>query len=1127
MISHFRVNQRKRMENKTELNGIKSLLHLILADGRSTSSTEWQHPCLPIRVFGVIQHIEEQKANEFSVYLERDPRDVFEFNNELNNFYAEEPNRRPIFKEQEQHNLTADGGARSDEEPNLPNNSRSTIFTIDVGRLVTVPQENLFDINSQFLGGTLDYAFALRCHCPEEEISRFLKFPPLSNFHRNELVELIILTHKEPCLAVVGSARRYSDRINLDDIRAISNGHNSIADMSSNFPRITTHYLMGEVDAKKVEEQLRRISELKEKLAPIYRSLEKHSNEWRKLFDSEDSNLSVDFEPSIRVVWVENDEFEELKENRAQLENENLDLRTRCNRLELNINRLQSERNLLDFEYSNSLSECKNLQQQVISLSSEIKHAQQCLRDKDEIYEFMKEKFDEMETTWNISEREIGELSKQQNTQLIDATTETTNYDVHINSTLCNGKTSHVNAGYMDSSNNSGIKRTSSMRWKFLGVLFLTVCMIFAMLNSMQFSSSKNPPLFHNGMMLVPWQWNIFDTDFSISLMPMRPKRHPKPENSPTPTPSQESPKSPATVCYCNGVRQLGELEINCNVCKRWFHARCFKDLKDFYALPFMVSYVFKCHDCDPDKKENWALKQPNFSHMCVMALANMTYNYFKEKCEGESDLSASISAACQENTKYFNVEDEVIPYFDENWENITPFARRTKTTWHQTILKTLSKETDLFVADPNNETSFALKERDLFTIGPQHEAVKLIGKRPAQIQAPSAIPAPSAPRESAEKSESEPPENGPKTRGSSKRKTLESFTTPGLKKSKTESDFSAVQIDGLNTVVGFPFNREGYRYYLVEKDLTVPNRLMFDSAEDPSTTRTIPSHFYRVVNSSTVTFSPNDRAHQLKLSDDRFTVTGFEGYSMARATHGVSRGSWYFEVEFVSQPNDSHTRIGWSQPYAVLQACLGYGKFSYSWRSKKGTVFHDARGISYTKEDYKQNDVLGCLIVLPQNDGRQPLPEGFTFSDFLPPSFKDLNLIDFKHNLFFEEKEEIAQALKKLKPMPGSRLEFFLNGVSCGTAFSDIYAGYYYPAVSLFRNATVRCNFGPIFKYPPPGLKSAAKIESLTDVGDAILPMSERAEQIHVEQCLADMLYMVCEEEEINRRNAEFFEIA
>ncbi|KAI1727460.1 tudor domain-containing protein [Ditylenchus destructor] len=501
------------MENKTstEMNGIKSLLHLILADGRSTCLTELHHLHLPIRVLGVIEYIEEQKANEFSVFLESDPRDVFEFKNELNNFYTEETNRRPIVKD---HVLVGRPCICKFEDRfhrcQLESIQDDTciISLVDVGRFVTVPQENLFDIDSQFLGGDLDYAFALRCHCPEEEISRFLKFPPLSNFHRNELVELIILTHQEPCLAVVGSARRYSDRINLGDLRTISNG---IADMSSNFSRITTHYLTGEVDAKKVEEELKRITELKEKLAIIYRSLEKHSNEWSKLFDSEDSNLSVDFEQSIRVVWVENDEFEELKESRTQLENENLDLRTRCNRLESNMDALRSERNFLDFEYSNSLSECKKLQHQVISLSSEIKHAQQCLRDKDEIYEFMKEKFDEMETTWNISEREIGELSLQQNAQLIDASTETTNYNVHINSSLCSEKTSHFNAGYMDSSNNSGIKRTSSMRWKFLAVLFLMVCMIFVVLNLTQLSSSKNAPLFHNGMILVPWQWHLFD----------------------------------------------------------------------------------------------------------------------------------------------------------------------------------------------------------------------------------------------------------------------------------------------------------------------------------------------------------------------------------------------------------------------------------------------------------------------------------------------------------------------------------------------------------------------------------------------------------------------------------------
>lgn len=49
-------------------------------------------------------------------------------------------------------------------------------------------------------------------------------------------------------------------------------------------------------------------------------------------------------------------------------------------------------------------------------------------------------------------------------------------------------------------------------------------------------------------------------------------------------------------------------------------------------------------------------------------------------------------------------------------------------------------------------------------------------------------------------------------------------------------------------------------------------------------------------------------------LNEDCLTITGFEGYCVARATHSVSHGTWYFEVKFISQPSGSHTRIGWSQ---------------------------------------------------------------------------------------------------------------------------------------------------------------------------------------------------------------------
>lgn len=35
------------------------------------------------------------------------------------------------------------------------------------------------------------------------------------------------------------------------------------------------------------------------------------------------------------------------------------------------------------------------------------------------------------------------------------------------------------------------------------------------------------------------------------------------------------------------------------------------------------------------------------------------------------------------------------------------------------------------------------------------------------------------------------------------------------------------------------------------------------------------------------------------------------------------------------------------------------------------------------------------------------------------------------------------------------------------GTAFENINGGAYYPAISIYKNATVSVNFGPIFKYP------------------------------------------------------------
>ncbi|KAJ1371970.1 hypothetical protein KIN20_034018 [Parelaphostrongylus tenuis] len=513
------------------------------------------------------------------------------------------------------------------------------------------------------------------------------------------------------------------------------------------------------------------------------------------------------------------------------------------------------------------------------------------------------------------------------------------------------------------------------------------------------------------------------------------------------------------TICYCDGEREIGTMELFCSGCSKWFHGRCLKDLKDFYGLSFMVCYVFHCKDCSPTGIETWVAKQARSDR-----------------------ISFHFS---------FSLHNTIIPYFDANWENLTSMPRRIKNTWHTTLQKTLIKDIELFKVSPDDENSFALLETNLADIGPVNESVKQIGKKTTSGEkgnlSSTLVGAHQGMGGRMSGAESDI-DGGPKTRGASKRRNVDAV---GGKKPKLATDYSSSRLaapDGSGSV-DFPFNKEGYRYFLVERDPNVIDR-MPPEEDDGSTLRIIPSHLYRLHIQRTVTISPNDRAHELRVSDDQLTVTGFEGYRVARATHAVAKGTWYFEVNFLKQPEDSHVRIGWSQPLAVVQSCIGYNKLSYSWRSLKGTKFHDAIGKKYHFGGYKEGDILGCLIHLP-HDPVHPGPS----NRYLPPSYKDLPLINFKHNYFYESHDEVSDVLKSLETLKGSRIEFFKNGKSCGVAFTDIYRGFYHPAISIFKNATLRCNFGPRLQHLPPGA----------------LPMSARVEELYVEQTLSEALYLVC----------------
>ncbi|XP_053320413.1 set1/Ash2 histone methyltransferase complex subunit ASH2 [Spea bombifrons] len=515
--------------------------------------------------------------------------------------------------------------------------------------------------------------------------------------------------------------------------------------------------------------------------------------------------------------------------------------------------------------------------------------------------------------------------------------------------------------------------------------------------------------------------------------------------------------------------RQLGEIELQCGICLKWFGADHF-GIDTTSCLPFMTNYSFHCNICHHSGNTYFLRKQANLKEMCLTALANLTWQ----------------SRNRDEHPKtMFSKDKDIIPFIDKYWESLTTRQRPGKMTWPNSIVKTMTKERDVFLVkehpDPGSKDpeedypKFGLLDQDLGSIGPAYEQ-----KQNSAVSAGGGLNGSSAASSSA------------KGRGA-KRKQQDGSSTSAAKRTRSDPLFSAQRLPPHGYPLEHPFNKDGYRYILAEPDPHAPDPEKLEL--DCWAGKPIPGDLYRACLYERVLLALHDRAPQLKISDDRLTVLGEKGYSMVRASHGVRKGSWYFEIFIDEMPPDTSARLGWSQALGNLQAPLGYDKFSYSWRSKKGTKFHQSIGKHYS-DSYGQGDTLGFYIHLPDSTET---------AQALPDTYKDKALIKFKSYLYFEEKDFVDKAEKNLKQTPGSEIVFYKNGVSQGVAYKDIFEGVYFPAVSLYKCCTVSINFGPYFKYPP-------KEKSFR-------PVSDMAWKAVVEHTLGDVLYHV--ETEVDGRRS------
>ncbi|OAJ37247.1 hypothetical protein BDEG_21292 [Batrachochytrium dendrobatidis JEL423] len=115
----------------------------------------------------------------------------------------------------------------------------------------------------------------------------------------------------------------------------------------------------------------------------------------------------------------------------------------------------------------------------------------------------------------------------------------------------------------------------------------------------------------------------------------------------------------------------------------------------------------------------------------------------------------------------------------------------------------------------------------------------------------------------------------------------------------------------------------------------------------------------------------PTHTAPQIKFSDGGRQVTNEKGYRMAKASHGVWSGHWYFEIK--KENAVGHCRVGWSQISGDLQAPCGYDQFSYSYRDNPGALFHQSCQAKDAPKAYAegfgQGDVIGMSIYFPPEE--------------------------------------------------------------------------------------------------------------------------------------------------------------
>ncbi len=273
------------------------------------------------------------------------------------------------------------------------------------------------------------------------------------------------------------------------------------------------------------------------------------------------------------------------------------------------------------------------------------------------------------------------------------------------------------------------------------------------------------------------------------------------------------------------------------------------------------------------------------------------------------------------------------------------------------------------------------------------------------------------------------------------------------------------------------------------------------------------------------VHLSGRDTAPQLRIDENpatgrRLTLRGgMRGYRMSRATHGVSSGTYYYEVliltpagarevvrnlpdvvrlgdglrenlqdDLVREVIENEDGVADDENASLTSTMAGKSSNKRARKSNVGTPpNYDASKLTghvrigwsmrtgdlqapvgYDRWSYGFRDILGSRIHRSRREDR------WGGEPFGPGDIMGLCIT-------MVDEEEDGNASSSSAKGSGSHIRLFKNGQALGhfeivrgaklggEAFTNIMPGTYYPAISSYMGGSARVNFGPHFVYPTP----------------------------------------------------------